>query len=177
MLYNNHDNSGKSVTGEKTTRNSGKANTASSSSKKLNEDHNLNELENKGEQDGRLANGHAGRSFSSGKRSSPVRTANGDYEEESDSGESSNTSTSSCPTGGKKENQKTTQVQWKHRNHSATRSKRCFECVSKLPASNRYSVKRTRKALHSLHLVTGGVTNKPQLLILPGWLYQIVSSV
>lgn len=121
MLYNNHDNNGKSVTGEKTTRNNGRANTASSSSKKLNEDHNLNELESKGEQDGRLVNGHAGRSFSSGKRSSPVRTANGDYEDESDSGESSNTSTSSCPTGGKKENQKTTQVQWKHRNRSFLR--------------------------------------------------------
>ena len=97
------------MTSDKTNRNNAKIN-ATSSSKKLNEDHNLNELENRTEQDGRLANGHAGRSFNTGKRTSPVRAVNGDFEEDSDSGESSNTSTSSCPTGGKKENQKTTQV-------------------------------------------------------------------
>ncbi len=84
---------------------------AATSSKKSNEDHNLNELENKNEADGRLANGHAGRSLSAGKRNSPVRV-NGDCEEDSDSGESSNTSSnSSCPGGSKKESQnKTTQV-------------------------------------------------------------------
>jgi hypothetical protein len=82
----------------------------SSSSKKLDEDHNLNELENKSEQDGRLVNGHVGRSFNGGNRSSPLRVPNRDYED-SDSGDSSNTSTSSGPGGSKKESQnKTTQV-------------------------------------------------------------------
>ena len=107
LLYS-HEN-GKTVSSEKTTRNNVKVTTASSS-KKLNEDHNLNELENKSEQDGRLVNGHVGRSFNGGKRSSLLRVPNGDYED-SDSGDSSNTSTSSGPWGSKKESQnKTTQV-------------------------------------------------------------------
>jgi hypothetical protein len=85
LLYS-HEN-GKTRS-EKTTRNNVKVTTASSS-KKLNEDHNLNELENKSEEDGRLVNGHVGRSFNGGKRSSPLRVPNGDYED-SDSGDSSN---------------------------------------------------------------------------------------
>ena len=109
LLYSHNNENGKTVSSEKTTRNNVKVTTASSP-KKLNEDHNLNELENKSEQDGRLVNGHVGRSFNGGKRSSPLRVPNGDYED-SDSGDSSNTSTSSGPGGSKKENQnKTTQV-------------------------------------------------------------------
>jgi hypothetical protein len=98
LLYNSDSN--KTVAGEKASKNNVKV---ASSSKRLNEDHNLNELENKNEQDGRVANGHAGRSLAAGKRSVTSRT-HGDCEEDSDSGESSNTSTSSCPSGGKKEN-------------------------------------------------------------------------
>lgn len=114
QLYSHNDN-GRTVPSEKTTRSNAKV-FASSSSKKLNEDHNLNELENKSEQDGsRLANGHGVRSISGGKRTSPLRNTvlNGvDHDdEESDSGESSNTSSSSCPTSSKKESQnKSTQV-------------------------------------------------------------------
>ena len=105
LLYSNENS--KPVASEKPSRNNVKT---TSSSKRLNEDHNLNELDNKNEQDGRFANGHAGRSLPAGKRNVPLRV-NGDCEEESDSGESSNTSTSSCPSSGKKENHsKTAQV-------------------------------------------------------------------
>ena len=105
LLYSqSHD---KTVTNEKSSRNNAKV-ASTSSSKKLNEDHNLNELENKNEPDSRLANGHA-RLL---KRTSSLKGVNGaEFEDDSDSGESSNTSSSSCHGSNKKDNHtKTTQV-------------------------------------------------------------------
>ncbi|XP_028415278.1 macoilin-like [Dendronephthya gigantea] len=104
LLYS--QNNDKTVTNEKSSRNNVKV-SAASSSKKLNEDHNLNELENKNEPDGRLANGHT-RPL---KHNSPLRAVNGgEFEDDSDSGESSNTSSSSGHGSSKKDNQtKTTQ--------------------------------------------------------------------
>lgn len=89
-------------------------------SKKLSEDHNLNELENRLmiEQEGRLPNGHSVRSLplSGGKRICPARNVASvnlcDENEDSDSGDSSNTSSSSCSTVNKKDsrNKSTSQV-------------------------------------------------------------------
>lgn len=104
---------GKSFQNEKITKANVAKMTVGVSPKKLSEDHNLNELENRltVEQEGRLPNGHTS-SFNGGKKTSPVKNGNHvnhcEENEDSDSEDSSNTSSSSCSAVKKEHRSKST---------------------------------------------------------------------